>query len=369
MSKELNLKVVEVRNETADTISIVFQQPEDKISYKSGQFLTLLIPIDGREERRAYSICTSPYNDENLAVTVKRVKGGKVSNYINDTVKAGDELRVLAPMGTFTLEPHPGQQRHVVLFGGGSGITPMMSILKTVLSQESGSLVSLIYSNRGTDSIIFQKQLDEIKVQYGERFRLIHHLDDQNVSIQVEKRKGFLGFGTKNVEIEVPGFLTSKTIKKYFANLNIEITDPIEYFVCGPTPMMETVEETLVDMGADMTRFKKEVFVSLAAEDTLSKTSTTEGDDVYKITVKIAGEEHQFDVSENESILFTALDKGIDMPFSCQSGLCTACMGKCTSGTVEMDHEDGLTASQIEQGYVLTCIGHPKSDGIVIEIE
>lgn len=369
MSKEISLKVIEVRQETADTISIVFQQPEDKITYKPGQFLTLINTINGKEERRAYSICTSSYTDENLAVTVKRVEGGKVSNYLNDNVKVGQELIVLAPMGTFTLEPNPNNQRHVVLFGGGSGITPMMSILKTVLSQESGSLVSLIYSNRNQQSVIFATQLNELKTKYGERFRIVYHLDDLNKSVKSETKKGFLGFGSKTIETEIPGFLTTEKIKAYFSQLNIEVTDPLEYFVCGPTPMMETVEKTLIALGADMSRFKKEVFVSLTSEDATSKSTKSSGSEVYNVTVKIAGEEHSFDVAESDSILFTALDKGIDMPFSCQSGLCTACMGKCTSGKVEMDHDDGLTASQVEQGYVLTCIGHPKSEGIVIEIE
>lgn len=369
MSKEITLQVTAVKKETAEAITIVFAQPEEKLSYKSGQFLTLILDINGKEERRAYSLCSSPYTDDHLAVTVKRVEGGKVSNYLNDNVKEGSSLKVLAPMGTFTLEPVPGGQRNVVLFGGGSGITPMMSILKTTLSQEPASLVSLIYSNRDKDNIIFRTRLDELKAEYGERLRIVHHLDIENSSEKTEKKKGFLGIGSKTIKTTVPGFLSTEKIGEYFNQLNIEVTDPLEYYVCGPTPMMETVESALNTLGADVTHFKKEVFVSLEAPLEAPSKSTTAGDKEYEVKVIIGGEDQVFTVPEGESILLTALDKGIDLPFSCQSGLCTACMGKCTSGEVKMDHEDGLTPGQIEQGLVLTCIGRPMSEDIVIEIE
>ena len=366
MSNEIKLKVTEVKVQTSDAITIVFESPAEKLKYKSGQFLTLISNINGKEERRAYSLCSSPFTDEHLAVTVKRVAKGKVSNYLCDTVKAGDEITVLKPMGTFVTEPQVAN-RNVVLFGGGSGITPMMSILKTVLSQEKGSLVSLIYSNRDENSIIFKNLLDQFKAEYGDRLRIVHHLDAANTSVETETKKGFLGFGSKTTEKVLPGYLTEEKIKTYFDQLNLEVTDPNDYFVCGPQPMMATVESALTNLGADMSKLKKEVFVSLETP----KASSGEGasSDVYSVTVKIAGETNVFDVPKNASILMTALDKGIDLPFSCQSGLCTACMGKCTSGKVEMEHNDGLTQSQIEEGYVLTCIGKPASEGIVIEIE
>ena len=368
MSKELTLKVAEVKQETADAITIVFDQPAEKIKYKSGQFLTLINDINGKEERRAYSLCSSQYTDEHLAVTVKRVAKGIVSNYLADNVKAGDELTVLEPMGTFCTEPQTAN-RHVVLFSGGSGITPSLSILKTVLSQEEGSLVSLLYSNRDEKSIIFKNRLDELKAQYGDRLRIIHHLDSVNTSVKSEKKKGFLGFGSKTIETALPGYLTQENIENYFNQLNVEVGDPIDYFMCGPQPMMDIVEKSLKAIGADMTRLKKEIFVSLETpkknESAKSNSSSTEA----SVLVKISGEEHTFTVPSGESILLTALDKGVELPFSCQSGLCTACMGKCTSGTVEMDHMDGLTESQVAEGYVLTCIGKATSSDVVIEFD
>lgn len=368
MSKEITLKVAEVKQETTDAITIVFDQPADKITYKSGQFLTLINEINGKEERRAYSLCSSQYTDEHLAVTVKRVEKGIVSNYLADNVKAGDELTVLEPMGTFCTEPQTAN-RHVVLFSGGSGITPSMSILKTVLSQEEGSLVSLIYSNRDEKSIIFKSRLDELKAQFGERLRIVHHLDAANASVSTEKKKGFLGIGSKTIETTLPGYITQQNIENYFDQLNVEVGDPIDYFMCGPQPMMDVVEKALKAIGADMTKLKKEIFVSLETPKKSDSAKPKSGDSEANVLVKISGEEHTFTVPSGESILMTALDKGVDLPFSCQSGLCTACMGKCTSGTVEMDHMDGLTESQVEDGFVLTCIGKATSSDVVIEFD
>jgi ring-1,2-phenylacetyl-CoA epoxidase subunit PaaE len=179
-----DLKVKDIIEETKDAISIAFEQPEQKIQYTSGQFLTLIIPINGKEVRRAYSLCSSPFVDEDLVVTVKRVDDGLMSNWLPENLSKGDFLRVMEPMGSFTTEYDENNKRHLVMFSGGSGITPMMSIIKSLLIQEPESIISLIYANRDEDSIIFKDELEKWQRKYEGRLHVIHTLDDAPMNWQ-----------------------------------------------------------------------------------------------------------------------------------------------------------------------------------------
>ncbi len=354
--KYYQLKVREIIRETADAISIVFDHPEEKISYKPGQFFTLNPVIEGKKVRRAYSVCSSPYTDEYPAVTVKRVEGGLVSNYLNSKLKAGDTLEVMEPMGSFTVVPEAGKKRHLVLFGGGSGVTPLMSIAKSVLDQEPGSDVSLIYANRNEHSIIFREQLQELEKKYGRRFTLLHVLDQKPVDWECRT-----------------GLLNPEMLKDLMRVLPAWQTDQTEYFMCGPEGMMENVALTLKELQIPKERVHRESFVAgknPSVEGGADPVAAA-GDDTPKareVTIILDGDEHKIQVEPDKSILETALAKDIDMPYSCQSGLCTACRGKCISGKVKMDEEDGLSESELEEGYVLTCVGHPLTDDVVIEI-
>lgn len=352
-----HLRVREVIQETADAISIVFDHPEEgKIAYKPGQFFTLMPVIDGKKVRRAYSVCTSPYTDPYPAVTVKRVEGGLVSNYLADNLKAGDLLEVMEPMGTFTVEPHAADTRHIVLLGGGSGITPLMSIAKSVLQEEPGSQVSLIYANRNENSIIFKTALEALQQTYSDRFTLIHVLDEAPLKWECPT-----------------GLLNPPLLKELLQQLPQRPAEGTDYFMCGPEGMMVNVEETLKELPIPKDRIHRESFVA-------GKTQKVEGaadpvaasaDDIPKareVTIILDGEEFKFSVEPDKTILETAIELDIDMPYSCQSGLCTACRGKCLSGKVKMDEEEGLSESEIEEGYVLNCVGHPLTDDVVIEI-
>lgn len=341
----LNLKVKEVIRETADAVSIHFEQPDSgDIEYKSGQFFTVIVDVNGKEERRAYSLCSSPYVDRNPAVAVKRVDGGIVSNYLNDEVKAGDILKLMEPNGNFTTDFSSSNERHVILLGGGSGITPLISIAKSALDKEPNSKVTLVYANRDEESIIFRENID--KMLSDERFNTVHVLEATSPNIESHS-----------------GYMTQEILQGVLNEINEENK---EFFICGPTPMMDSAIESLKVLGIPDGVVRKESFVSAAADSAGKEVS----DDLQarEVTVIYDGDEYKYTVEPNENILEKGLDEDVDLPFSCQSGLCTACRGKCLSGKVKMDEDEGLSEAEIEEGYVLPCVGHPLTDDVVIEI-
>lgn len=343
----ITLTVKDVVKETADAVSIHFHHPEGKkIEYKAGQFFTLIVDINGKEERRAYSVCSSPFVDPNPAVAVKRVDGGKVSNYLNSELKAGDSIRVIPPLGNFTTELSPSNSRNVVLIAGGSGITPMMSLAKSVLSQEPNSKVTLVYANRDYDSIIFRKQLEEIQAANSD-LKIIHVLENNSSN-----------YGQHE------GYLTQSIIQQ----VKLELSDEkAEYFICGPGPMMDIAINSLKNLGVSEQLIRKESFTTGSS---VNKEKSVDSDEIIarEVTIILDGEEHKYTVEPNEYILEKGLDENLDMPFSCQSGLCTACRGKCLSGKVKMDESDGLSQAELDEGYVLPCVSHPLTDDVVIEI-
>ena len=346
--KYFNLTIKEIIQETADAITIVFAQPENKINYQSGQFLTLIIAIDGKEVRRAYSLCSSPFTDDVLAVSIKRVDGGLLSNYLPDNMKAGDQVKVMEPMGVFTTEYSAENKRHLILFAGGSGITPMMSIIKSTMSQEPNSIVSLIYANRNIDSIIFKEELSKMETIDEGRLHVIHILDDAPMNWQ--------GYS---------GLLNHDMLTSLFER--IPAWDKTTYLMCGPEGMMNNVETLLKEKNIPNEIVFKESFV----QGTINKSDDSASSDELQereVTIIYDDEEYKVSVAADSTILEAALDADIDLPYSCQSGLCTACRGKCSSGEVKLDEEEGLSEAEINDGYVLTCVGHPLTNDVVIEI-
>jgi ring-1,2-phenylacetyl-CoA epoxidase subunit PaaE len=346
-----DLSIKEIISETDDAISIVFENPEKKISYKSGQYLTLILQINGEEVRRSYSLSSSPETDEDLIVTVKKLEGGNVSNYINHELHPGDKIRVLKPMGNFTTEFDKDNSRTLLLFAGGSGITPLMSILKTLLIKEPKSRAILVYQNRNLQSIIFKKLIDELSVKYADSFKVFHILSKPEKTWQGNS-----------------GRITSDMIKKI-----IKETDPdlqnTEAFFCGPPGMMDTAERIMEDLGVDKSCFYKESFVVSPSKKEIKEEKKKEIEGNSRVVINLDGEDHEIMVKQNEFILETALDHDIDIPFSCQSGLCTTCRGKLISGKVSMEDPDGLTDDEIKEGYILTCVSHPASNEIKIEFD
>jgi len=347
------LKVKNIVQETKDTISIVFDQPSTgKMKYRAGQFLTLIVPFQGKEVRRAYSLCTSPHVDDDLAVTVKRVEDGMMSNWLPDNLKVGDAMKIMEPMGQFTTDYEPGNKRHVVMFAGGSGITPMMSLIKSLLSQEPDSIVSLIYCNRDIDSIIFKDELSRLETHFEGRLHVIHILDNAPMNWQ--------GYS---------GLLNPEMLEKLFERIPDWGVKHTTYLMCGPEGMMKNVDTLLGQHNIPKENIFKESFVQGTIDKGSKKETETSGEaKAREVTIRFDGNEYKVLVPPGKAILETALDAGIDLPYSCQSGLCTACRGKALSGKVKLDEEEGLSVSERAEGYVLTCVGHPLTDDVVIEI-
>jgi ring-1,2-phenylacetyl-CoA epoxidase subunit PaaE len=349
-----DLRVKNIIQETKDAISVVFEQPASgKISYKPGQFLTLISNVNGKEVRRAYSLCSSPFVDQDLVVSVKRVENGLMSNWLPDNLKVGSTLRIMEPMGQFTTEYNAGNKRHIILFAGGSGITPMMSIIKSILVQESNSICSLIYCNRDIDSIIFKNELEQLELKYEGRLHVIHVLDNAPMNWQ--------GYS---------GLLNHDMLTKLFERVPDWGIANSTYLMCGPEGMMKNVETLLNARNIPKEKIFKESFVqgTIDKDEKKEIVSAKEPLKAREVTIRYDGQEYKVMVPPNKAILETALDQGIDLPYSCQSGLCTACRGKALSGQVKLDEEEGLSQSERSEGYVLTCVGHPLTDDVVIEI-
>ncbi len=352
MSVNYILKVKELIQETEEAITLVFERPEKgKLNYKPGQFLTFLLTIDNEKIRRSYSLCTSPSVDDYPAVTVKKVINGKVSNYLCSTIKTGDTLEVLQPAGTFTIDTMRLSSRTVVLIGAGSGITPLIGIAKAVLAGEPFSKVYLVYGNRNEQSIIFEKKLQELSAKYKDKLKTIHVLSQPSPNWKGHS-----------------GRLNRPAIIKLLESFPSFRFDKADYFICGPEGMMHEAVDALNILQVPKDKIHKESFVSTAAKETghivnSNSVANTEVMVIYQ------GTEYKFKVPASQSILQAALDQDIDLPYSCQSGLCTACMGKCVSGKVRLDETDALSDKELERGYVLTCVGHPVTNDVVIEID
>lgn len=346
------LLVKDIVKETRDAISIIFENPEDKIKYKPGQFLSLVFKIDGEDVRRSYSLSTTPYSDRDLGVTVKRIDQGKISNYINEKIRPGDTIEAMEPKGNFTIDVDPAARRHIVLFAGGSGITPLFSIGKSVLIKEPRSKVTLVYQNRDEESIIYKNAIDRYLAEYP-NFRVIHILSQPG--------DGWDGMRGRISRPDVEGLV--KDI------VNDRECKPL-FYLCGPHGMMETVIDQLAAMNVPHADIHKESYVAPSTKAAAHKVTEPEVTDEksHEVTIILNGEEYKVMVPPGAYILETALDEDLNMPFSCQSGLCTACRGKLLSGKVKMDDPDGLSDEEIEEGYILNCVSRPLTDDIVIEI-
>lgn len=349
--KTYYLQVKEIFLETMDTISIQFWHPNnEEIKYKPGQFISLNVPAgeEGTVERRSYSMSSSPYTDSFLTITIKRVPGGKVSNYLFEKVKIGDFLEVIEPMGNFYIEPNKNHEKHYVLVAAGSGITPLMSILKTVLKVEPKSKVTLLYGNRTKESIIFYEALNQLEIDNKERLKVIHFLTQYDDTWVGEKGRINNASGTI-------------LLKELGVNFNNE-----EFYLCGPEAMMEDFGKIFSVYNIPEKLIHKEKFHAYVSEEELEQQDSRKE---YTVRVLYDNEEFEFPVKPHETILEAALNLNIELPYSCQAGMCTACLGKCTSGEVVLDEEDGLTKKELSEGYVLTCVAHPTTKNVIIEID
>lgn len=336
------LRIAEVIEETADAKSIVFDIPsgsEDDFRYTPGQFLTLRIPSDQTGSvARCYSLSSSPTEDTQLKVTVKRTVDGYGSNWLCDNAEAGMDMHVLAPSGVFTPKD---LDQDFILLAAGSGVTPVMSILRSALAQGNGHIV-MVYANRDENSVIFKDELQKLQRENPARLTVVHWLES------------------------VSGIPTAEMI----GNLLQPVASKRHSYICGPAPFMETVKDGLRRSGADMHLIHTEVFSSIEgdpfAEIVIDDTPAEDGSGPATAKVELDDEVHEVDWPRNTPLLDVLLSKGIKAPFSCRKGECSACACILKSGEVEMIHNGILDPEEVEEGYVLSCQLLPKTDRVEV---
>lgn len=350
----LSLKIREIVKETPDTVSIYFEQPEPYLEYQPGQFLTVILDINGKEVRRSYSLCTSPFLDPFPGISVKRVTDGLVSNYLNDQLRPGKTIEIMKPLGSFTTSFHSQNKTQYYMIAGGSGITPIMSITKSVLVNEPNSKVTLLYCSRSEDQIIFYKQLEELKEKHAGKLEIIHNLS--------KPQAGWKGMS---------GRLDNSKLKEVLSWSDEENLHEKKYFVCGPEGLMDTALKTLKEIGvADNLIHEESFYTDLDAKEATKKAQGEMAPALTReVSVNVEGQEYFFEVAPDKTILEAGLDNSVDMPYSCQSGLCTACRGRLIAGKVDMIEDAGLSEGEIADGYILCCSSKPASSDVKIIIE
>jgi len=350
------LTVAGVVDETAEAKSIRFAVPEElreTFKFKPGQHLTLKAEVAGEEIRRNYSLCVAP-QDGAVMVTVKRIAGGAFSNWANDNLKPGMAIEVMAPHGSFTWDFEEGAANHYVGFAGGSGITPVMSLLKTALLTEPGSRFTLIYGNRDSSSVIFLEALAQLKNCFMDRLQVHHFL--------AEEAEEFALFN---------GMLDRAKCSEILETL-VEPADVTAFFICGPGPMMDAAEEALKARGVASDKIHLERFTAgrpSAALEAQMQALTREAAGLTML-VTLDGRKRRvaFDAGEG-NILDSARKSGLAAPFACKAGVCATCRARVVSGEVEMAARYGLTDEEIAAGYVLTCQSVPKGDGVELDYD
>ncbi|MCC6724119.1 MAG: ferredoxin--NADP reductase [Saprospiraceae bacterium] len=364
MSKSFhNLTVKQVTPETADTVTLTFEVPAElaeQYKFTQGQYLTLRFMLGGKEERRSYSMCSSPL-EAGLSVTVKRVKGGKVSNHIFDKIKVGDVVDVMTPDGRFFTDLNDENKKNYYLVGAGSGITPLMSILKTVLEAEPMSFVFLLFGSRNEDEIIFKNQLDALTKRYDGQLHVEHALSQP----KLEKAKGLGGLFSKGKPTWTgkTGRIDAAMFRKFMEEHPPRHKDS-EFFLCGPGGMIDAVEKALLDRGVDKKNIHHEYFSASPSATPVAAGGVMDG---AKLIAHLDGKVIETTVTKGKHLLFAVIDAGADAPYSCTSGACATCMAKVVKGTVKMDACYALDESEIKQGFILTCQAHPTSE--VVEIK
>lgn len=343
------LQIKEVKTETPQAISLVFSIPTElktAYSFVAGQYVNIKLTLDGQEIRRAYSICSSPNSGE-LRIAVKSVKSGHFSKFANENLKVGDILEVSQPEGRFTFEPNSEKQKNYAAFAAGSGITPVMSILKSVLESEPKSTFVLVYGNKTVEETIFYSEIHELQLKYVGRF-FVHHV-----------------FSQVKIENELFGRI-DKSAVNFVLNNNHKEKEFDKFYLCGPEEMINLVTTVLKEHNVADKNIKFELFSTPSSNE---DTTTESGTGHTKITILVDDEETTFEMSQKQTLLEAALKQGVDAPYSCQGGICSSCLARITSGTAEMKKNSILTDGEIAEGLILTCQAHPTSSEIYVDYD
>lgn len=347
MHKFHTLTIKDVVKETPNAVSVHFDLPshlKEDFTFQSGQYITLKTTLDGKEIRRAYSLCSTPHSGE-LSVVIKAVKNGAFSPYANEKFKAGDVLEVLPPEGKFVLTSNASNANNYVAFVAGSGITPVMAILKTVLEKEPLSTFLLVYGNKSPEETIFFDQLKTLKYQYPERFFLEFAYSE---STEEDARFGRIDAGMVNF-----------FIKNKYGHLNFH-----SFYICGPEEMIAAVSDTLKSNGTAENRIFFELF---STSDNSEIPENADG--TTTVTILLDDETTTFTMPQTKAVLDAALEEGLDPPYSCQGGICSTCIARITEGRAEMRKNQILTDSEVADGLILTCQAHPVTPVLKVDYD
>jgi len=348
------LAVSDLRRETADAVSMTFDIPKDlaeDYAFAPGQYLTLRTTMDGEEVRRSYSICSGP-DDGELRIAVKKIDGGAFSSWAADELKAGDQLDVMTPTGRFGVRPAPEDARIYVGLAAGSGITPILSLVKGVLAREPNSHFFLFYGNRSTEGVMFLEALEELKDRFLQRFSLFHVISGEEQDIPI-----------------LHGRLDSEKVRVLLRSL-VPASTVDHVFICGPTEMSDEIEATCRDIGIAEDRIHVERFVSGLGGKPRPKKVIAPGAPPKAIaSLVIDGKRREVPVAEGEAILDAALRAGVDLPFACKGGMCSTCRAKLVEGKAEMDVNYSLEPWELKAGFVLTCQAKPVSEKVVVDYD
>ena len=353
-----HLRVKDIRHETADCISVSLDVPaalKSTFGFLPGQYLTFHTKIKGEDIRRSYSICSGK-NDGELRVAIKRVENGKFTTYAHEELRVGDMVEVMPPMGNFIQKITKQAPKNYLAFAAGSGITPIMSILKTVLEEEPGSTFTLVYGNRSRASIIFREEIEALKNKYMERLKLYHLLSRELMDIPL-----FIGR------------IDGEKCKEFCSGL-IDLTLIDEAFICGPEEMLLAVRQQLTDLGMPQHNIHIELFTSPEQPKATHETWVAEHKDdtgpMSKVSITVDGTTFDMEVPYNgESILDAALRHGADLPFACKGGVCCTCRARLMEGKVEMEVNYSLEPDEVKKGFVLTCQSHPRTERVIIDFD
>jgi len=349
MSQFHKLTIKNIQKETDKAVTISFDIPKElkeTFIFKAGQYITLKTTLNGNEVRRDYSLCSSPKSGE-LKVAVKKVKDGTFSAYANNQLQPGDVLEVASPKGHFVFEPQETNTRYIAAFAAGSGITPILSIAKSVLEEEPNSQFILVYGNKTTKDTMFLNQLLQLHHQYKNRF------DIKFVFSQAKENDAIFGRIEKST--------VNLIVKNEYKHVSIDA-----FYLCGPEGMIHTVKNVLTEHSIDENTIFFELFKA-AKQAKIEESINTCGN--TKITVIVDDEETTFEMSQKQSVLEAALDEDIDAPYSCQGGICSSCIAKLKEGQVTMRQNNILTDSELAEGLILTCQAHPTTETIVVDYD
>jgi len=352
------LKISDIRNETADCVSISFHIPEEwkeEFTYQAGQNITLRSLVGGEELRRSYSICSSPLENE-LRVAIKKQENGRFSSHAHAFFKPVMELDVLAPTGNFILNLQPENKKHYIAFAAGSGITPVISLLKTILNKEPLSHFTLVYGNRNRSSVIFREELFALKNDYPERFQLI------------------LVFSREKMDAPLfEGRIDASKCEMIFTHI-IPLAADQEYLLCGPAAMIFAVRDWLMAKNISDKKIHFELFSDPGESGSTYKKINREPEQSVgkksRVTIRLDGVSSDFQIPvEGPTILEAAIQAGADLPYACRAGVCASCRAKLVEGKVTMDQNYALAEEELEEGFILACQSHPASDKLVIDFD